>query len=91
MLANALNSERAVRVRVQVVRAFIRLRETMAAHADLARKLAEMEKKYDTQFKMVFETIRQLRADLGNYFTSRRKPQPKAPHPCPSAARESGG
>jgi phage regulator Rha-like protein len=62
MLANVLNSERAVRVSVQVVRAFIRLRETMAAHADLARKLAEMEKKYDTQFKMVFEAIRQLMA-----------------------------
>jgi hypothetical protein len=62
MLANVLNSERAVRVSVQVVRAFIRLRETMAAHADLARKLAEMEKKYDAQFKIVFEAIRQLMA-----------------------------
>jgi hypothetical protein len=62
MLANVLNSERAVRVSVQVLRAFIRLRETMAAHADLARKLAEMEKKYDAQFKMVFEAIRQLMA-----------------------------
>ena len=60
MLANVLNSERAVRVSVQIVRAFIRLRETMAAHADPARKLAEMEKKYDAQFKLVFEAIRRL-------------------------------
>ena len=60
MLANVLNSERAVRVSVQVVRAFIRLREALAAHADLTRKLAEIEKKYDAQFKVVFEAIRQL-------------------------------
>lgn len=60
MLANVLNSERAVRVSVQVVRAFIRLREASAAHADLGQKLAEMEKKFDAQFKVVFDAIRRL-------------------------------
>ena len=60
MLANVLNSERAVQVSVQIVRTFVRLRETLATHAELARKLSEMEKKYDTQFKVVFEAIRQL-------------------------------
>jgi phage regulator Rha-like protein len=62
MLANVLNSERAVRVSVQVVRAFIRLREALTTHQDLARKLAEVEKKYDAQFKVVFEAIRRLMA-----------------------------
>ncbi len=62
MLANVLNSERAVRVSVQIVRAFVRLREVLAGHTDLARKLAEMEKKYDAQFKVVFDAIRQLMA-----------------------------
>ncbi len=60
MLANVLNSERAVRVSVQIIRAFVRLRETVAAHADLARKLVEMERKYDAQFKVVFDAIRAL-------------------------------
>jgi hypothetical protein len=62
MLANILNSERAVRVSVQIVRTFVRLRETLSTHSDLARKLTEMEKKYDVQFKVVFEAIRQLMA-----------------------------
>jgi len=60
MLANVLNSPKAVRVSVQIVRTFIRLREILATHKDLARKLEEMEKKYDRQFKVVFEAIRQL-------------------------------
>jgi hypothetical protein len=60
MLANVLNSEVAVRASVQVVRAFVRLREVLGAHKDLARRLAELEKKYDSQFKVVFDAIRQL-------------------------------
>jgi hypothetical protein len=51
-----------VRVSVQIVRTFVRLRETLSSHADLARKLIELEKKYDFQFKVVFEAIRQLMA-----------------------------
>jgi hypothetical protein len=60
MLANVLNSPKAVQVSVQIVRTFIRLREMLATHKDLALKLEEMEKKYDQQFKVVFEAIRQL-------------------------------
>jgi len=60
MLANILNSERAVRVSVQIVRTFVKLRESLTTHAELARKLEAMEKKYDDQFRVVFEAIRQL-------------------------------
>jgi phage regulator Rha-like protein len=60
MAANVLNSERAVQVRVQVVRAFIKLRQIVASSAELARKLDELERKYDRQFKIVFDAIRQL-------------------------------
>ena len=60
MLANVLNSERAANTSVQVVRAFVRLRQMLASNAELARKLDVMEKKYDAQFKVVFDAIRQL-------------------------------
>ncbi|MCA1600317.1 MAG: ORF6N domain-containing protein [Acidobacteria bacterium] len=60
MAANVLNSKRAVRASVQVVRAFVRLRQMVASNAELARKLDELEKRYDAQFKVVFEAIRQL-------------------------------
>lgn len=60
MAANVLNSKRAVEASVQVVRAFIRLRQMMASNAELARKLSEIERKYDAHFKVVFDAIRQL-------------------------------
>jgi hypothetical protein len=60
MLANVLNSERAAQTSVQIVRAFIRLRQMLASNAELARKLAALEKKYDRQFKVVFAAIREL-------------------------------
>src|SRR3989338_4316282 len=60
MLATILNSPVAVQASIQVVRAFVKLREILATHKDLARKLNEMEKKYDAQFKVVFDAIRQL-------------------------------
>ena len=60
MLANVLNSKRAVQASVQVIRAFVRLRKMMASHADLARKLELLEKKYNAQFRVVFDAIRQL-------------------------------
>lgn len=60
MLASVLNSKAAVYASVQVVRAFVRLREILASHKDLAHKLTELEKKYDHQFKVVFDAIRQL-------------------------------
>jgi len=60
MLSSVLNSDRAIEVNIQIMRAFVKLREMLSTHKDLARKLAEMEKKYDTQFKVVFDAIRQL-------------------------------
>ena len=60
MLASVLNSVVAVRASLQVVRAFVRLREILATHKELARKLQELENKYDAQFRVVFDAIRQL-------------------------------
>jgi len=60
MAANVLNSERAVHMSVAVVRAFVRLRRLLASHANLARKLDALEKKYDAQFRVVFDAIRRL-------------------------------
>jgi hypothetical protein len=63
MAANVLNSPVAVAASIQVVRAFVRLREILATHKDLAKKLDELEKKlggHDEQFQMVFEALRQL-------------------------------
>ena len=60
MLSTVLNSERAIHLNIEIMRAFVRLREMLATHKDLARKLDAMEKKYDAQFKVVFDAIRQL-------------------------------
>ena len=62
MLSSVLRSRRAVMVNVEIMRAFVRLRGILAAHADLARKLAALERKYDAQFKSVFDAIRELMA-----------------------------
>lgn len=62
MAANVLNSPRAALMSVEVVRAFIRLREIIGSHKDLARRLGELEAKYDRQFKVVFDAIRGLMA-----------------------------
>lgn len=62
MLSSVLRSERAVQVNIAIMRAFVKLREMLASHKDLARKLTALEKKYDKQFSMVFEAIRQLMA-----------------------------
>jgi hypothetical protein len=60
MAASLLNSKTAVEASVQVVRAFVRLRQILASSADLSRKLSELERKYDAKFKVVFDAIRQL-------------------------------
>ena len=62
MLSSVLRSERAMRVNVEIMRAFVQLRQMLSSHADLARKLAALEKKYDAQFKVVFDAIRELTA-----------------------------
>ena len=60
MLSGLLNSPRAIAVNVGIMRAFVRLRQMIASHAGLARQLAVLEKKYDAQFKIVFDAIREL-------------------------------
>ena len=60
MLSSVLRSERAIQVNVEIMRTFVRLREMIASHKDLARRLSEVEMKYDAQFKSVFDAIRQL-------------------------------
>ena len=62
MLATVLNSPIAVEASIQVVRVFVSLRKMLASNAELSRKLAALEKKYDYQFKIVFDAIRQLMA-----------------------------
>ncbi len=62
MLASVLRSPRAVRVNIEIVRAFVRLREFLHSNAELARKVAALEKKYDGQFRAVFDAIRELMA-----------------------------
>jgi len=60
MLSSVLNSKRAIQVNIAIMRAFVKLRELVGAHKELAGKLAELERKYDGQFKVVFDAIRQL-------------------------------
>jgi hypothetical protein len=62
MLSSVLRSPRAVLVNIEIMRAFVRLRQMPQANADLAGKLAALEKKYDAQFKVVFDAIRELMA-----------------------------
>lgn len=60
MLSSVLRSPRAVQVNIAIMRAFVKLRELLTSHRDLARRLDEMESKYDAQFKVVFDAIREL-------------------------------
>jgi hypothetical protein len=60
MLSSVLNSERAIQVNILIMRAFTKLREMLSTHEDLRRKVEAMERKYDRQFKVVFDAIKQL-------------------------------
>ena len=60
MLSSVLHSPRAVSVNIEIMRAFVRIRQWLASNVELAHKLAELEKKYDVQFKAVFDAIREL-------------------------------
>jgi len=64
MLSSVLRSTRAIHVNIEIMRAFVRLRQMLASNAELSRKLATLEKKYDIQFKAVFDAIRELMAPL---------------------------
>jgi len=69
MLSSVLKSKRAIQVNISIMRAFVRLREMIGSNKVLARRLAELEKKYDAQFRVVFDAIRELMAE----------PDPKSP------------
>jgi len=60
MLSSVLHSDRAVQVNIAIMRAFLQLRAMLATHEDLRRKIAEMEKRYDSKFHAVFATLRQM-------------------------------
>jgi hypothetical protein len=60
MLSGVLNSDRAIAVNIEIMRTFVKLREILMHHANLSQKLDNLEKKYDKQFKIIFDAIRQL-------------------------------
>lgn len=60
MLSNILNSEKAVKVSIQVIRAFSKLKQMLSTHEDLKKKIEEMENRYDHQFRIIFDAIKQL-------------------------------
>ena len=60
MLSSVLNSERAITVNIQIMRTFTKIREMLLTHRELKQKIEEMEKKYDYQFRVVFDAIKQL-------------------------------
>ena len=62
MLSSVLRSRRAVAVNIEIMRAFVRLRQLLSTHKELARKIEALERKYDAQFKVVFDALRQLMA-----------------------------
>jgi hypothetical protein len=77
MLSSVLRSPRAVRVNIEIMRAFVNLRKLLASHADLARRIDELEAKYDENFKAVFDAIRMLMAE----------PEPEEPRKTPIGFR----
>jgi len=60
MLSSVLRSERAIQVNIAIMRAFVQLRQMLLSHKELAQKLATLEKRYDAQFKVVFDAIREV-------------------------------
>lgn len=62
MLSSVLRSSRAIQVNIEIMRTFVCLRQILASHADLARRLKALERKYDAKFKVVFDAIRELMA-----------------------------
>jgi hypothetical protein len=85
MLSSVLRSPRAVQVNIAIMRTFVQLRQMLASHADLARKLASLERTYDEQFRVVFDAIRKLmepptpaqKREIG-FHTNRSSPGAKA-------------
>ena len=84
MLSSVLRSKRAVLVNIEIMRAFVRLRRLLASHAELARKLDELEKKYDRRFAVVFEAIRRLMKPPGERRERIGFKPPNSPRSIPS-------
>jgi len=81
MLSGILNSPRAIQVNIAIMRTVVRLREILASHTELARKLEELERKCDSQFRVVFDTLQQLmtppdppRKEIGFHVREKRAP-----------------
>ncbi|MBE7463831.1 MAG: ORF6N domain-containing protein [Planctomycetes bacterium] len=81
MLSTVLNSERAIEVNIEVMRAFVRLRRLLAGHEDLRRKIEGLEAKYDKQFAVVFDAIRQLMTPPDDPPRERLGFKPRKPRP----------
>jgi hypothetical protein len=64
MISSVLRSPRAIDVNIEIMRAFVRLRQMLHANAELSAKLADLEKRYDAQFRVVFDAIRELMAPV---------------------------
>ncbi len=82
MLSSVLNSERAIQVNVEIMKTFVHLREMMASHDELRRKIEKIEQKYDYQFKVIFDAIKQLidptqkkKKPIGFHTTDKRSKQ----------------
>lgn len=95
MLSSVLNSERAVQVNIVIMRVFVRIRRLLGEHKDLIRRMDELEKKYDAQFKVVFDAIRQLMAvpespkrRIGFHGDTEGKPTNRGYHNPPSRGRK---
>jgi hypothetical protein len=94
MLSSVLRSPRAIQVNIAIMRTFARLRQILASHAELARKLDKMEREYDGQFRLVFEALRQLmnppespRKPIGFGVRERRAVYRTAARPLPGRGR----
>jgi hypothetical protein len=92
MLSSVLRSARAVLVNIEIMRAFVQLRQMLSSHADLARKLAGLEKKYDAQFKIVFDAIRRLMgpSDSASRKSDRLRSAERSPLAIEAEPREQG-
>jgi hypothetical protein len=73
MLSSVLRSPRAVQVNIEIMRTFVRLRQWLASNVELTRRLNDLEKKYDDQFKAVFEAIRELMAETADEIPASRR------------------
>ena len=72
MLSSVLRSERAVEINIEVIRAFVKLRQLVTSNAELTTRLNNLEQKYDSQFKVVFDAIRQLMSETTQVPQKRR-------------------